>query len=115
MPPETNLPTPPDTPKVHRNHERYCANLTGFVRADGHEYPCRVTDVSPFGAMVEFADDAVPLANQQIILLRVPKVGQCHATLCWSAPQKAGIEFRISAAEKDALEDFLMNVLAEDL
>jgi len=111
---ETNPPSSPEPIQTYRIHERYCSNLTGFVQANGQKFACRITDVSPFGAKVEFKGEAKAIGDNQTVTLRVPKVGKCTAKLCWTDPQNAGIEFLISDAEKGALEDFLMNVLAED-
>ncbi|MGH1413219.1 MAG: PilZ domain-containing protein [Pelagimonas sp.] len=96
-----------------RRYERYLATFTAHVTLNNKEYPCKIRDVSAAGAMVEFADDPRPFDEMETVKFSVPGHGACDANLRWIEPFKAGLEFRITEAEKAALSEYLYARLSD--
>ncbi len=96
-----------------RKNERYVASALAHVTQGHHAVPCKVKDVSASGAMVEFKADPRPFLEHQIVRFAVPGIGSCEANLRWIEPFKAGLEFRISEAEKLVLSNYLQTRLAD--
>lgn len=96
-----------------RKNERYSMSVPAQVSQGHHVMPCKVKDVSSAGAMVEFQGDPCPFQEHQIVRFTVPGQGTCEANLRWIEPFKAGLEFRISEAEKQILASYLETRLAD--
>ena len=115
MPNDQSPPTQDVDPRIARTHERYFSDFPAFILAAGQEYPCQITNVSPNGALIEYDDSDTPFHDHKNIVLRVPNVGKCVATLLWLTPQRAGLAFDLTDHQKATLDRFLIDTLSEDL